>query len=272
MESTISKNPRYRGEHTQLPFQISMAAYIETQSLSKTVFKPTVWKRYINDISLWDKSKPDIVDFFKFTERVNLHITHWDNLLRHGCIPRHNIQRKMRKSYHWRKDVYTFSPLTTHRMLKWIWPMDLALSILRTNSSEEVFQISKSGWWTEAGHTILKEKLLLEVKLTEGKQRSWNKTTRKKKKYCLSWHNASPLVSIIKEALIKKCNHIQNQPLPCQILKEPLNPRTYTQNLCLHWKAFDLLKKMRNILLMVALLEACDVINNVRHLGFYQKW
>ena len=38
------------------------------------------------------------------------------------------------------------------------------------------------------------------------------------------------LVSIIKEALMKKCNHIQNQPLPCQILKEPLNPRTYTQN------------------------------------------
>ena len=53
-----------------------MAAYIETQSLSQTVFKPAVWKRYINDIfSLWDKSKPDIVDFFKFTERVNLQIT-----------------------------------------------------------------------------------------------------------------------------------------------------------------------------------------------------
>ena len=34
-----------------------------------------------------------------------------------------------------------------------------------------------------------------------------------------------PLVSIIKEALMKKCNLIQNQPLPCQ-----LNPRTYTQN------------------------------------------
>ena len=45
-----------------------MAAYIETQSLSKTVFKPTVWKRYIDDIfSLWD-----MVDFFKFTEQVNL--------------------------------------------------------------------------------------------------------------------------------------------------------------------------------------------------------
>ena len=52
---------------------IFMAAYIETQSLSKTVFKPTVWKRYIDDIfSLWDISKPDMVDFFKFTEQVNL--------------------------------------------------------------------------------------------------------------------------------------------------------------------------------------------------------
>ena len=34
-----------------------------------------------------------------------------------------------------------------------------------------------------------------------------------------------PLVSIIKEALMKKCNLMQNQPLPCQ-----LNPRTHTQN------------------------------------------
>ena len=52
---------------------IFIAAYIETQSLSKTVFKPTVWKCYIDDIfSLWDISKPDMVDFFKFTEQVNL--------------------------------------------------------------------------------------------------------------------------------------------------------------------------------------------------------
>ena len=39
-----------------------------------------------------------------------------------------------------------------------------------------------------------------------------------------------PLVSIIKEALTKKCNLIQNRPLPCQIFKEPLNSRTYAQN------------------------------------------
>ena len=51
----------------------------------------------------------------------------------------------------------------------------------------------------------------------------------------------------------------------CSILK-----RFYLQ-----WKAFDLLKKMRYILWVVALLEACDFANNGRHLGshlgFYQE-
>ena len=89
-----------------------MAAYIETQSLSKTVFKPTVWKRYIDEIfSLWDISKPDMLDFFKFTEQVNLlhptallamkfttEISDTETIVGPGWIPRHNIQRKMRKS------------------------------------------------------------------------------------------------------------------------------------------------------------------------------
>ena len=43
-----------------------------------------------------------------------------------------------------------------------------------------------------------------------------------------------PLVSIIKEASMKKCKLIQNQPLPWQSFKEPLNPQTYTQNLTPH--------------------------------------
>ena len=36
-------------------------------------------------------------------------------------------------------------------------------------------------------------------------------------------------------------------------------------------EAFDLLYKMRYILLVAALLEACDVTNNGHHLGFYQE-
>ena len=45
----------------------------------------------------------------------------------------------------------------------------------------------------------------------------------------------------------------------------------YFETICLHWKAFDLLNKLRYILLMVALLEACEVTNNGRHLGFYRE-
>ena len=45
--------------------------YIETTTLSKTVFRTTVWKCYIHDIfSLWDMSKPDIEAYI---EQANLH-------------------------------------------------------------------------------------------------------------------------------------------------------------------------------------------------------
>ena len=36
-------------------------------------------------------------------------------------------------------------------------------------------------------------------------------------------------------------------------------------------EALDLLNKMRYILWVVTLLEACDVTNNGHHLGFYQE-
>ena len=44
-----------------------------------------------------------------------------------------------------------------------------------------------------------------------------------------------------------------------------------SKRFCLQWKTFDLLNKMRYILWLVALLEACDVTNNGCHLGFYQE-
>ena len=88
-----------------------------------------------------------------------------------------------------------------------------------------------------------------------------------------------------------------------QKINGPLNSRTYTQSrpptvvqggggwwnpplgfliscniskrFCLHWKAFDILYKMRYILWVVALLEVCDVTKHGhrlgRHLGFYQE-
>ena len=52
MESTISKKNHGTAMSTSGSFlsNIFMAAYIETESLSKPVFKPTVWKYYRDDI------------------------------------------------------------------------------------------------------------------------------------------------------------------------------------------------------------------------------
>ena len=51
MESTISKNHgTAMSTYSSFLSNIFMAAYIETESLSKTVFKPTVWKCYIDDV------------------------------------------------------------------------------------------------------------------------------------------------------------------------------------------------------------------------------
>ena len=62
--------PRW-AQKEQFSFANIFMAYIETQSLSKIVFKPTVWKHYMDDIfSLWDISKQGIVAFF---EQANLY-------------------------------------------------------------------------------------------------------------------------------------------------------------------------------------------------------
>ena len=58
------------GSKTAVPFANIFMTHIKTTILSRTVFKPTVWKRYIDDIfSLWDISKPDIKAFI---EQANL--------------------------------------------------------------------------------------------------------------------------------------------------------------------------------------------------------
>ena len=59
------------GTKMAVAFANIFMANIETQILSNSVAKPTIWKRYIDDIfSLWDVSKPDID---KFIEQANSH-------------------------------------------------------------------------------------------------------------------------------------------------------------------------------------------------------
>ena len=73
----------------------------------------------------------------------------------------------------------------------------------------------------EASHTIFKEKLLLQVKLTERRAALLKQNNKEGKEILPFVTQYQPLVSIIKEALMKKWNLIQNQPLPCQNFKEP---------------------------------------------------
>ena len=90
------------GTKTAVSFANIFMAHIETTILSRTVFKPTIWKRYIDDVfSLWDITKPDIEAFI---EQANLHhltikftaeISITETVFRHGCIQRHKIQGKI---------------------------------------------------------------------------------------------------------------------------------------------------------------------------------
>ena len=73
----------------------------------------------------------------------------------------------------------------------------------------------------EASHTIFKEKLLLEVKLTERKAALLKQNNKEGKEILPFVVQYQPLVSIIKEALMKRWNLIQNEPLPWQYFKEP---------------------------------------------------
>ena len=60
---------------------------------------------------------------------------------------------------------------------------------------------------------------------------------------------------------------MDSPPPPVEFLKCcSILTRFYPQ-----WKAFDLLNKVRYILWELALLEACVIANNGRHLGFCQE-
>ena len=101
--------PRW-AQRQQFSFANIFMAYIETQSLSKIVSSPTVWKRYMDDIfSLQDISKK--TDIVAFSEPANLHYPtikftteiHWDSVFRLSWIQRHKIQRK---SNPWCKNTF----------------------------------------------------------------------------------------------------------------------------------------------------------------------
>ena len=91
-----------RGTKTAVAFASIFMAHIERTILSKTVSKPTVWKRHIDDIfTVRDISRRDTE---AFVEQANLHhptnkftaeISDTETVFRHSCIQRHKIPGKI---------------------------------------------------------------------------------------------------------------------------------------------------------------------------------
>ena len=113
-------------------------AHIETTILSRTVFKPTVWKRYIDDIfSLWDGdiSKPDIEAFIE-QDRTDTETVFLDTVVYKGTRFKEKSILDVKTHFKKRKPSSThISPLVTRRVSK----RREALRILRTNSSRKTF-------------------------------------------------------------------------------------------------------------------------------------
>ena len=132
--------------------------YIETTTLSKTVFRTTVWKCYIHDVfSPWDISKPDIEgpSLNKQTYITQLlnswpkHLTLRCSVFRHGCIQRHKIQEKSildAKTHFKRTETFLHTHFTSCHLpsVKKGFVKGEALRILRKNSLETTFEENNS--------------------------------------------------------------------------------------------------------------------------------
>ena len=105
--------------------------YIETTTLSKTVFRTTVWKCHVHDIfSLWDMSKPDIEAFIEqatlhhltieFTaETFDAETAFLDTVVYRGTRFKENLSLMQRHILKKRKASCThISPRVTLQMLK----------------------------------------------------------------------------------------------------------------------------------------------------------
>ena len=122
------------GTKTAVSFANIFMAHIETTILSRTVFKPTVWKRYIDDIfSLWDISKPDIKAFIEQA-----------NLFKEKSILDVKTRFQKTKTFQYTHFTSCHPPSVQKGFVK-----GEALRILRTNSSkttlEENFSNFKKG-------------------------------------------------------------------------------------------------------------------------------
>ena len=225
------------GTKMAVAFANIFMAKIETQILSKTVKKPTVWKRYIDDIfSLWDASKTDIERFIEqanshhptinFTAEIsNTETTFLDTVIYKG--ERFREQSILDIKTHFKPtETFQYTHYTSCHppSVKKGFIKGEALRLLRTNSSESTFEenmVNFRARLVARGYPRnLIDKHLSEIKFTERK--SALKQNKKDTKYILPFVTQyEPAVPNIKQVLMKKWHIIEGQPLLKQIFKDP---------------------------------------------------
>ena len=168
------------GTKMAVAFANIFMANIETQILSNSVTKPTIWKRYIDDIfSLWDVNKPDIDKFIeqanlmKFTAEIsNTKIIFLDTVVYKGIRFRDHSILDIKTHFKTTETFqYTHFSSSHPSGLKKGFVKGEALRLLRTNSSRTTFEENiykfKSRLLAGGYPKSLIETLLSDVKLTE---------------------------------------------------------------------------------------------------------
>ena len=225
------------GTKTAVSFANVFMAHIETTILSRTVFKPTVWKRYIDDIfSLWDISNPDIEAFIdqanlhpptiKFTAEISdTEAVFLDTVVYKGT--RFKEKSILDVKTHFKKtETFQYTHFTSCHppSLKKGFVKGEALRILRTNSSKTTFEENISNFkkrLIERGYPQTNRKPSIRYKVhREGVCSPETKQQRGKRN--IAFRDTVPALSVyFKRSFNEKLDLIQNQPLLRQIFKEP---------------------------------------------------
>ena len=225
------------GTKMAVSFANIFLAKIETEILSKSVFKPTLWKRYIDDIfSLWEISKPDIETFIeqanshhptiKFTadisdtETVFLDtVIYKGNRFKEQSILDIKTHFKPTETFQYIHFTSCHPPSVKNGFVK-----GECLRILRTNSSKATFEENISNFkkhLLDRGYPqTLIDRILSEIEFT-GRTTALKQNNKERKEILPFVTQYQPSISNLKEALLKKWHLIQNQPLLRQIFKHP---------------------------------------------------
>ena len=212
-------------------------ADIETQIVSQSVVKPTVWKRYIDDIfSLWDTGKHDIELFIeqansyhptiKFTAEIsNAETTFLDTVVYKGNRFHHQSILDI-KTHFKPTETFQYTHFSSSHPpgVKKGFVKGEALRLLRTNSSKTTFEDNikkfKSRLLARGYSNNLIEEILSDVKFTERSSalKQKDNTPEQLLPFVTQYQ---PSVPNLKHVLMGKWHLIQNQPLLREIFKEP---------------------------------------------------